>query len=128
MEGETPAPSASGLSTAHQMVGLGALLVVADYILFELLLDTYGFFTGTLLVAVFAAYLVWAEQQRPGRWPVPTAWLLKILGAAAGVLGLVELLTDLRLGVLDNATDIIAGLALYAGAALMFLGARRLES
>jgi hypothetical protein len=42
-------------------------------------------------------------------------------------MGLVELLFDLRLGILDSFGDILGGLGLYAGAFLMFYGARAMR-
>ena len=51
--------------------------------------------------------------------------LVSVLGFAALILGIQELLSDLRNGVLDNGADIIAGLALYVGVGIMYFGSRQ---
>ncbi len=119
----------TGMSTAEQLLALGAVLVVGNYLLFNLILSEYSFFTGSLLVAGYVLFALWLHRSRPGAsWPLPYGWLLKVLGYTAGFLGLLELLADLRLGILDNAGDIIAGLVGYAGALLMLWGARQVRS
>ncbi len=115
-----------GLGSGERLVALGAGLVVVDYLLFDLILEEYAFFTGTLLVAAAALFSVWVRHARSGAsWPVPYPWTLKVLGYTAGFLGLVELLTDLRGGFLDNGPDIIGGLLLYAGVVAMVVGSRQ---
>ena len=127
-QGTEVAAMLQGLGSGERLVALGAGLVVVDYLLFDLILEEYGFFTGTLLAAAAALFAMWVRHGRPGAsWPVPYPWTLKVLGYAAGFLGLIELLTDLRLGVLDNAVDIVGGLVLYVGVTMMVLGPRQSE-
>jgi hypothetical protein len=110
------------------LIRIGAAIIVADWILFDIILDKYYFFTLTLLLAFYALFAVWAHTSRPSTsWPVPYAWVLKLLGYTVGVLVLIEFIGDLRYGVLDNAGDIFGGIVLYAGAFVMFWGARQLE-
>ncbi len=115
-----------GLGSGERLFALGAALIVVDYLLFELILEEYSFFTGTLLVAAIGLFAVWVRHSRSGAsWPVPYGWVAKLLGYMAVFLGLIELLADLRLGILDNGADVIGGLGLYAGAVLMLLGSRQ---
>lgn len=123
---QTPA---GGRSSAENLIGLGALFLVADYVLFELILDEYFFATVLLLAAFYALFALWLQSSHPSaKWPLPYEWTMRVLGYTAGLLGIFELLADLRLGILDNGADILGGLILYAGAVLMFLGARQLKS
>jgi hypothetical protein len=116
------APAGSG----EQIVMLGAAIVVADYVLFGLIIDEYFFFTGTLLAAAYALFAVWWKRSRSVEdWPISYGRLLRLLGLTVGFLGLVEFLGDLRFGVLDNVGDILAGLILYAGCFLMYWGGRQ---
>ncbi len=109
------------------LIGLGALLLVADYLIFEVILDEYFFSTILLLTALFALFGHWMRRNHPeASWPIPYGWTMRLLGYTAGTLALVELLYDLRNGVLDNLGDILGGLIVYAGAFLMFRGARQL--
>lgn len=126
---DEPAPSVTArLSSGERIVGLGALILLGTYLVFELALEEYGFFTGTLLLGAAAAFAIWVRSNRPSaRWPVPYWWLLRVIGYAAGFLAVIELLTDLRLGVLDRFVDVLAALLGYAGAFLMFWGSRQVS-
>lgn len=116
------------LGAAERLIAVGAAILIADYLLFEVILDEYSFFTGTLLVAGYTLVAVWVRQSRPSAaWPLPYEWLLRVLGITAGFLGLIELLTDLRLGILDRPGDVIGGLLVYLGAFLMFWGGRQMK-
>jgi hypothetical protein len=134
---EPPAPSpteglgavVSGLGEKERLVAVGAALIVVVWLIFELILAEYFFSGVTLLLAVVTLFAVWAHKQDPeASWPVPYSWALRVLGYSVGFMGLVELLFDLRNGILDNFVDILGGLTLYAGAFLMFYGARALKS
>ncbi|GBD83640.1 hypothetical protein BMS3Abin02_00019 [bacterium BMS3Abin02] len=130
--GPVPNSSASSriakLGAGERWLALGAAIVLADYVLFDLILGEYFFFTGTLLVAGFVLFAVWVHQDRPSAsWPLPYEWLLRVLGFTAGFLGVLELLADLRFNVLDLPFDVFGGLFVYIGAFLMFWGARELK-
>ncbi len=127
-----PAPASpsmmAGLSSGERLLVLGAILLSGNYVLFELILNEYFMFTGTLLVAVYALSTVWTRQKRTSATrALPYGWLLRVLGYTAGFLGAIELLTDLRFGVLDRAGDVIGGLIGYTGAFLMFWGGRQIQ-
>ena len=114
------------LGNAETLIGIGAAILVADWLLFDIILDGYYFFTGTLLVAAYALFTLWVRTNRPSAsWPVSYSWIVKVLGYTAGALGLLELIGDLRYGVLDTFEYIAGGVIVYAGALLMFLGARQ---
>ena len=114
-----------GLGGGERLVALGAAIVAAVYVLFEVIIDEYFFSTALLLVAAFALAAVWTQSRGGAGWPVSYAWVLRVLGFAALILGIQELLSDLRNGVLDNGADIIAGLALYVGVGIMYFGSRQ---
>jgi len=123
------APMIAGLGSGERLLGLGAVLFFVNFLLFELILDEYTIFTGTLLVAGYALLALWVRHNRPSaKWPLPYVWLMWVFGLTAGFLGLIELLDDLRYGVLDNGADILGGLLGYGAALLMFLGGRQLKS
>jgi len=116
------------LGPGERLLALGAAILLADYVLFDVIFGEYFFFTGTILVAGFALFALWVRQDRPAAsWPLPYEWLLRVLGFTAGFLGAIELLADLRFGVLDRPLDILGGLLVYIGAFLMFWGARQMK-
>jgi hypothetical protein len=114
-------------SGAGTLIRIGAAVVIADWLLFAIILDIYYFFWGTLLVATYALFATWVRANRPSAtWPVSYQWTLKLLGYTAGILGVFELLDDLRYGFLDSLGSILGGLIFYAGVFIMFWGARQL--
>ena len=126
--GDVLGTTTAALNGGERIIALGAILIVADYVMFDVIIDEYFFFTGTLLATLFALVAIWRNHNRPGaEWPVSYAWVLRGLGMTVGVLGAVELLQDLRRGFLDRPADILGALILYTGAFLMFWGARQLR-
>lgn len=112
---------------ADLLIWIGAAIIVADWLLFDIILDRYYFFTLTLLIALYALFAAWVRtSRRSSTWPLPYAWIMKLLGYSAGVLVLIEFIGDLRYGVLDNATEIFGGIILYVGGLVMSWGAWQL--
>jgi len=116
------------LGTPELLLGIGAAALVADYLLFELILRDYFFFVGTLLVAGYVLFAIWVRHNRPSAsWPVPYDWLLRVLGFSAGALGLLEFLTDIRFDTLNGASEVFGALLVYAGVIAMSWGAFQLK-
>lgn len=112
----------AGLGAAERLASLGAALIVANYLFFEVIVEEYFFSTSLLVVASLALLAVWVRSSKDAaEWPVPYGWSMKVLGFAAGVYGLVELITDLRRGVLEGFLTILGALVLYAGVVLMIM-------
>ena len=64
------------------------------------------------------------SRAKSKEFPVSYPWLLTVVGFGGGIAGARDLLTDVESGYLEGLTIVFA-LALYAGAALMALGAYR---
>jgi len=127
MEDQTGAHRESSIG-AELLLRVGAAIIIADWLLFAIILDEYFFFWGTLLVAAYALFAAWVRSNRPAAsWPVPFGWTMKLLGYSAGFLGALDLLDDLRFDVLNGAATIIGAIIFYVGAFLMFWGARQLN-
>jgi hypothetical protein len=115
------------LGAAERLVLLGAAVIVAGYLLFNVIIAEYAFSHVGLLMGIWAIGAAWFYHQRSGgNWAVPYPVVLKVVGYTAGVFGVLELLVDLRYGVLDRAADLLGALMYYAGAGLMLWGARSL--
>ena len=110
---------------AEQLIGLGAVLILLVDILGDVILDDYGVSSAVWIAAVAAVAMLWARRLRGQEFPISYPWLLKVVGFGGGIAGVRDLLTDIESGVLDGIAIVFA-LALYAGAALMALGAYRL--
>lgn len=119
------------MGQGERLLALGAGLAVLNYVLFEVILEDYFFTTTLLLVSTVVLFAMWVKQNRPNAsWPIPYRNLLWASGLAAGFLGFVEFLTDIRRSeaLLDESVEILGALVLYAACVLMVVGARGLKS
>lgn len=112
------------LGPAEQLIGLGAVLILLVDLLGDIVLDEYGVSSATWIAAVAAVAMLWARRLKSKEFPVSYPWLLTVVGFGGGIAGARDLLTDVESGYLEGLTIVFA-LALYAGAALMALGAYR---
>jgi hypothetical protein len=116
-------------SQAETMIGLGAGVVVADFVIFQIIQRDYSFDRTILLAAIYALAVLWIGSQRPGAtWHVPRNTQLRVAGYLVFVGALVELIIDLRLDLFDRSGGFIAGaIVLYVGGALAAWGAKQLD-
>ncbi len=114
-------------SSGEGMVALGGAIVTAVFVIFELFLQDYNINTTTVVVAVVAIVLPRLDRDMIEQI-APLAVLMKLAGYLLLLVGVIEIIFDLRLGILDEFVTIIAALAAYAGYAIAFLGARSIET
>ena len=114
------------LGPAEQLIGLGAVVVLLVDILGDVILDEYGVSSAVWIAAVAAVAMLWARRLRGKEFPVSYSWLLAVVGFGGGIAGVRDLLTDVESSGALEGISIVFALALYAGAALMALGAYRL--
>ncbi|MFZ0626817.1 MAG: hypothetical protein WAN34_10015 [Acidimicrobiia bacterium] len=124
----TPA-AASPMSSmsGETMVMAGAALVLVSYVIFTLLTRDFSQYPTVLYAATFAIILSrfsapWIEKLAP----VPV--LMKLLGYLIALVGVFEILYDIRVGVLDHVMPILGALVAYIGYVLAFLGARSIKA
>ena len=122
----TGAPSAMSSMSGETLVMLGGVLVLASYVIFQLLSGDFFQYITALVAAAFAVLLPLMNADAVAKVARPAA-LMKILGYVIAVSGVFELLYDVRFGVLDDAMDIIGALVAYAGYALALFGARSIK-
>jgi len=114
------------LGPAEQLIGLGAVLILLVDLLGDVILDEYGISSASWIAAVAAVAMLWARRLRSKEFPISYPWLLTVAGFGGGIAGARDLLTDVESGYLEG-IGIVFALVLYAGAALMALGAYRLS-
>lgn len=126
-EGERPASAmAADFTSGEGLVALGGLVVVAGYIIFEVIVAEYFTNWLILLLAIAAAVLPRLNRETVEKVH-PLAVMMKTLGYALGILGVLALINDLRFENYDDFASVLGALALYAGAALALVGARQIK-
>lgn len=126
----SPAANTTGStagSSGVAMVSLGAALVVGAWLLFELIATEY--FVTTVAV-VIAALIIGLPRLAPGALAeiAPPPVFARVGGYALAIVGVVELLEDLRFDNFDGFISVVGGLVAYAGYVLAFVGARAIRS
>jgi peptidoglycan/LPS O-acetylase OafA/YrhL len=129
-----PAKPSSGidfgsLSQGEKFVGLGAVAVLAVYVIWELITEDYFVTISAILLAVFVLGVLWLKLNRPGMsWSVPYRSLLRVAGYLLLTVGVVVFIDELKADIFDAPGGTIAGaLVFYAGCVLSGFGAKQLD-
>lgn len=118
--------TASDFSGGEGMVAVAGLILIAVWLLFEVILSEYFVPTTAIVFAVAAAALPRLNRdsvEKVHRLNV----LMKILGYGLAVIGLTEIIFDLREGGLEDLVTVIGALGAYVAYVMAFLGARSIE-
>ena len=113
-------------SSGVALVWIGAGLVLASFVIFEVIAEEY--FVTTTAIVIAAAILLLprlAPDAIAAIAPLPA--FTKAAGFTLAFAGAVELLIDIRVGVLDEFVAILGALVAYAGYGLAAYGARSIK-
>lgn len=112
-------------SGSEGMLLIGALAILGGWLIFEVIASEY---TAGAVPVVLAAWALVVLMGQSGMGPVSKSTVLKVLGYTVALLAAREIVADLRTGVLNDIGDWLGALVFYAGAALMFVGARGIKA
>ena len=109
------------------LVMWGALAVLASWVIFEVIAEEYFVSTLSTALAIFLVVIPRIDGDAIKRLAHPAS-IAKFFGYLLVAAGIVELVADIRNNIFDaGAATIIGALVAYAGYALTFLGARKIE-
>jgi len=117
------------LGFGEKFAVLGAVGVLAVWLLFDLILD--GYWVGHLpfalaLVVGYSAYRY--HIQKTGAWAIPYATVVFGGAALIGIIGAYSLISELRSGVLDaGASRAIGALGYWAASIIAGIGALQMK-
>jgi uncharacterized membrane protein len=128
VEGTAPSEDGDFFSSSEGMVSFGAGLILAAYVIFDLIWAEYAVRYLAILFAVLAVALPRVNRSFTDRI-APLAVLMRSLGYLLLIIGVVTLAENLRHAgsVLDGVPEILGALVAYAGFAIAFVGARSIE-
>lgn len=110
-------------TSAENLITLGALLVLASWIIFEVIAEDY--FVTTVAVVLAGAIVALPRFDVDAITAVaPVSAFLTAGAYALALTGVVELVGDVQFEVFDSASSTIGALVAYAGYGLAFVGAR----
>lgn len=125
--GDTGAAGRSDFSSGEGMVAMAGLILLANFLIFELIMAEYFISYPLLLLAVGAAILPRLRRESVEAFH-PLGHIMKVIGYSIVILGVFEILDDIRFDGYDEAAAIIGALVAYAGYAVAFLGARSIKT
>lgn len=107
------------------LVTVGALVVLASWVIFDLIADDYPLSTvAAALALVIVAIPRLDVKAVTGIAPMPA--FLKLFGYLLAAVGVIEILSDLENSLFDaGGATIFGALVAYAGYVVAFLGARQ---
>ncbi len=117
---------AGDFTSGEGLVAFAGMILIAVWIIFDLLINNYGMDNTIAVIASLAVILPRLDREKLEkiqRLPV----LMKIVGWALAIFGLIEFATDVRGGQLDEFGIVIAALIAYAAYVMAFIGARQIE-
>lgn len=118
---------AGDFTSGEGLVAFAGMVLVAVWVIFDLITGTYGMDNLIPVVAAVALLLPRLARDRVERiQPLPV--LMKLAGWALVLLGIVDFLIDVRFGFYDTIGGIIGALAAYAGYVMAFVGARQIKT
>lgn len=137
-EPEMPEPAAEAsassmsmgdFSTGQGMVALSGIILLAVWLIFEVITDDYGVATLTILLAAAAAILPRVNRASVEVYHSLSS-LMKAIGYALAILGVVDIVGDLETSAFSDigGLTLLAALLTYAAYVIAFLGARKIET
>ena len=124
--GSQPATPLGADKSGEQLVAYGAWIIIGVFLVFELIAAEY-FVTDTALAV--AALLVLVPRLAPDAVAAiaSPAMFNKVFGYSLALIGVVEILEDVRFNTFDDGLQTVLGAIIaYAGYALAGLGARKI--
>lgn len=121
LEGEGDFTSGEGL------VSFAGMVLLAVWLIFDIVVNAYGMDN---LIPVLAAVAVMAPRldRSAVERVLPLPLVMKLTGWALVLIGIVEIIIDVRFNAYQDFAAVIGALAAYAGYAMAFVGARQIPT
>jgi hypothetical protein len=119
--------SAADFSSGEGMVALAGLIIIGVWLIFEVLTRQYSLTTLAIVLGAGAALIPRMSPEAVAKiMPVPA--VMKVLGYALVLVGVIEVVTDIRIGIYDSPMAVLGALIAYGAYGLAFMGARQIET
>lgn len=126
-DAEQPAANAAlgDFSTGEGMVALGGMIVLAVWLIFEVITDDYSVSYLSIFLAAIAVLLPRLNRDQVEAFH-PLSSLMKVVGYGLALVGAAEIVSDIETGLFTDGSGltIVAALAAYVGYVVAFMGAR----
>jgi hypothetical protein len=107
-------------------VVFAAMVLLAVWLIFDIIINEYGMDNLVPVLAIVAILLPRLDRATVER-VLPLPMLMKLTAWAIVLIGIVEVIIDVRFGAYEDFASVIGALAAYAGYAMAFVGARQIS-
>lgn len=118
---------AGDFTSGEGLVSFAGMVLLAVWLIFDIVVNAYGVDN---LVPVLAAVAVLAPRldRSTVERVLPLPIVMKLTGWALVLVGIVEIIIDVRFNAYQDFAGVIGALAAYAGYAMAFVGARQIQT
>lgn len=117
---------AGDFTSGEGLVAFAGMVLVAVWLIFDIAINNYGMDNLVPLIALAAILLPRLQRETVERIaPLPV--LMKLIGWVLLLIGVLEVIIDVRFNVYDDFGTVLGALLAYAGYAMAFVGARQIE-
>ncbi len=131
---ETPEPdetvaeaSVSDFSSGEGMVAFAGIILIGVWLIFEVITRQYSMTTLAIVLGAAAAIIPRMNPESVAKIMTVPA-VMKALGYALALVGIIEVITDIRIGIYDTPMAVLGALIAYGAYGLAFMGARQIET
>ena len=118
---------AGDFTSGEGLVAFAGMVLLAVWVIFDIIVDEYGMDNLVPVLATVAILLPRLDRAKVERLlPLPMA--MKLTGWAIVLIGIVEVIIDVRFNAYEDFAGIIGALGAYAGYAMAFVGARQIST
>lgn len=129
MSRPTTRPAMAGttdFTSGEGLVALAGMILLAVWLIFDVILDEYGLGLVTLLAAVVVVMVPRLDPATVAKvHSVPV--IMKVVGYGLALIGVIDVIAAIEGGFFDDALEVIAALATYAAFGVAFVGARQID-
>lgn len=123
---DTVLQGAGDFSSGEGLVTFAGMVLLAIWVIFDVILDDYGVGVLTLLLAALVVIAPRMSRETVEK-VLPLPVIIKVAGYTLASIGVIEVVGALEGGFYEEALTIIAALAEYAAFAMAFIGARQIK-
>lgn len=124
---ETTSEGLADFSTGEGMVTFAGFIILAVWLVFEVITDDYGLSYPAVVLAATAVILPRVNREKVETFH-PLGSLMKVVGYGIALVGVFEIISDLETGVYSEFMTVLAALLAYAGFVVSFMGARSIKA
>ena len=117
---------AGDFTSGEGLVAFAGIVIIAGWIIFEVIANEY-YTTWVLLLAAVAVVLLPRVNRETVEKAHPLPVLMKGIGYAIAILAVFNLVEDLRFNSYEDLVSVLGALVLYAGGVMAFIGARQIK-